>query len=64
VGEEADGVRRAAPTDLTRRSSAPFFLQEREISLEQNRALEAQATKRIVIRFHPQKFSSWDHSKM
>jgi PPOX class probable F420-dependent enzyme len=34
------------------------------VSAEQNRALEAQATKRIVIRFHPEKFSSWDHSKM
>ena len=34
------------------------------VSPEQNRALEAQATKRIVIRFHPEKFSSWDHSKM
>src|SRR5579864_2266690 len=33
------------------------------VSPEQNRALEAQATKRIVIRFHPEKFSSWDHSK-
>ena len=31
---------------------------------EQNAALEAQATKRVVIRFHPEKFSSWDHSKM
>ena len=34
------------------------------VSPEQNRALEAQATKRIVIRFHPEKLSSWDHSKM
>jgi len=34
------------------------------VTPEQNRALEAQATKRIVIRFHPEKFSSWDHSKM
>jgi PPOX class probable F420-dependent enzyme len=34
------------------------------VSPEQNAALEAQARKRIVIRFHPEKFSSWDHSKM
>ena len=34
------------------------------VTPEQNRALEAQATKRVVIRFHPEKFSSWDHSKM
>ncbi|HLI78756.1 MAG TPA: PPOX class F420-dependent oxidoreductase [Candidatus Binataceae bacterium] len=34
------------------------------VSPEQNAALEAQATKRVVIRFHPEKFSSWDHSKM
>jgi PPOX class probable F420-dependent enzyme len=34
------------------------------VSPEQNRALEAQATKRVVIRFHPEKFASWDHSKM
>jgi PPOX class probable F420-dependent enzyme len=34
------------------------------VSPEQNRALEAQATKRVVIRFHPEKCSSWDHSKM
>jgi len=34
------------------------------VSPEQNRALEAQATKRIVIRLHPERFSSWDHSKM
>ena len=35
-----------------------------DVSPEQSRALEAQATKRVVIRFHPEKFSSWDHSKM
>lgn len=35
-----------------------------DVSPEQNRALEAQATKRVVIRFHPEKFSSWDHSKL
>ena len=34
------------------------------VSPEQNRALAAQATKRVVIRFHPEKFSSWDHSKL
>ena len=34
------------------------------VTPEQNAALEAQATKRVVIRFHPEKFSSWDHSKM
>ena len=34
------------------------------VTPEQNTALEAQATKRVVIRFHPEKFSSWDHSKM
>jgi|ERR1700735_3638337 PPOX class probable F420-dependent enzyme len=34
------------------------------VTPEQNVALEAQATKRVVIRFHPEKFSSWDHSKM
>ncbi|HLX36271.1 MAG TPA: PPOX class F420-dependent oxidoreductase [Candidatus Binataceae bacterium] len=34
------------------------------VSPEQNAALEAQSRKRIVIRFHPEKFSSWDHSKM
>ncbi len=34
------------------------------VSPEQNRALETQATKRIVIRLHPERFSSWDHSKM
>jgi hypothetical protein len=34
------------------------------VSPEQNRALETQATKRVVIRFHPEKFASWDHSKM
>ena len=33
------------------------------VSPEQNSALEAQSRKRIVIRFHPEKFSSWDHSK-
>jgi len=34
------------------------------VSPEQNRALAVQATKRVVIRFHPEKFSSWDHSKL
>jgi PPOX class probable F420-dependent enzyme len=34
------------------------------VSPEQNRALETQAAKRVVIRFHPEKFASWDHSKM
>ena len=34
------------------------------VSPEQNAALEAQSKKRVVIRFHPEKFSSWDHSKM
>src|SRR5262249_2708770 len=35
-----------------------------DVSPEQSRALASQATKRIVIRFHPEKFSSWDHSKL
>ena len=34
------------------------------VSPEQNRALLAQAAKRVVIRFHPEKFASWDHGKM
>jgi len=34
------------------------------VSPEQSRALATQAAKRVVIRFHPEKFSSWDHSKM
>jgi hypothetical protein len=29
-----------------------------------NRALMAQAAKRVVIEFHPEKTASWDHSKM
>ena len=35
-----------------------------DVSPEQNRALEAQALKRVVIRFHPERWSSWDHSKL
>jgi len=35
-----------------------------EVSPEQSRALAGQAAKRVVIRFHPEKFSSWDHSKL
>jgi PPOX class probable F420-dependent enzyme len=34
------------------------------VSPEQNRVLLAQAAKRVVIRFHPEKFASWDHGKM
>ncbi len=34
------------------------------VSPEQSRALATQAAKRVVIRFHPEKFSSWDHSKL
>lgn len=34
------------------------------VSPEQNQALMAQAAKRVIIRFHPEKFASWDHSKL
>ena len=34
------------------------------VSPEQQKTLETQAQKRVVIRFRPEKFASWDHSKM
>jgi PPOX class probable F420-dependent enzyme len=34
------------------------------VTPEQSRALNTQATKRSVIRVRPEKFASWDHSKM
>src|SRR5713226_8538597 len=34
------------------------------VSAEQHAALESQARKRIVIRFRPEKWASWDHSKI
>ena len=30
----------------------------------QNEAVKQQASKRVAIRFHPEKIASWDHRKM
>ena len=34
------------------------------VSPDQHGALESQARKRIVVRFRPEKWASWDHSKI
>jgi hypothetical protein len=54
---------REVTADVLRRIAAKMSGLE-SVSPAQNEALLAQAAKRVVIRFHPEKFASWDHSKM